>query len=250
MTYVIVGASAGLGRALAHRFAAAGHNLIVVSSDKRDLSAVAADLSIRYGVQVVPVTADVGSGDAYLDRVAAAVDALGGVNGLLFPIGAVSSNDNGSLDPHMAEWLTRVNFLSVVSLVARFLLILRRQPQAAIVGFGTIAATRGRGVNVAYAAAKRALESFFESLRYVCAGSHVRVQFYVLGYLDTNLAFGISTLMPKADPNMLSARVLRNLDRDIGVVYYPRFWRYLCAVLRHVPWVLFRYAMKFGADSR
>jgi len=250
VTYVIVGASAGLGRALAHRFAAAGHNLIVVSSDKRDLSALSADLSIRHGVRVIPVAADVGDGDAYLDYIAAAADALGGVNGLLFPIGAVSPNDDGSLDPQTTEWLTRVNFLSVVSAVTKFLLILQNQPRAAIIGFGTVAATRGRNANVVYSAAKRALESYFESLRYILADSNVRVQFYILGYLDTNLAFGISTLIPKADPDILSARVLRNLERNIGVVYYPAFWRYACAVLRQVPWFLFKYIMKFGADSR
>jgi NAD(P)-dependent dehydrogenase (short-subunit alcohol dehydrogenase family) len=199
---------------------------------------------------VVPVAADVGSGDAYLDHIAAAADVLGGISGLLFPIGAVSPNDDGSLDPHMVEWLTRVNFLSVVSAVARFLLTLRSQPRATIVGFGTVAATRGRSVNTVYSAAKRALESYFESLRYIFADSNVRVQFYVLGYLDTNLAFGIPTLIPKANPDILSARVLRNLERNIGVVYYPAFWRFACAVLRQVPWVLFKYIMKFGVDSR
>jgi len=250
MTYVIVGASAGLGRALARRFATAGHDLIVVSSDQRDLAAVAADLSIRYGVRVVPVAADVGTEDAYLDRVAAAADALGGIDGLLFPVGAVSPHDDGNLDPQMVEWLTRVNFLSVVFAVTRFLLILQSRPRAVIVGFGTIAATRGRSANAVYSAAKRALESYFESLRHVSAGSNVRVQFYILGYLNTNLAFGIPTLFPKADPDILSARVLRNLERNIGVVYYPDFWRYACAVLRRVPWVLFKRIMKFGADSQ
>ena len=47
MTYLVVGASAGVGRGLAARFAAAGHDLVLVASDERDLAAMAADLGIH-----------------------------------------------------------------------------------------------------------------------------------------------------------------------------------------------------------
>lgn len=247
MTYVILGASAGLGRALARRFAVAGHDLVVVSSDRRDVAAVAADLSLRHGVRVVAVAGDVAEGDAYLDRVAAAGEGLGGIDGLLCPVGTVLDGDDGSLSPPEAARLTRVNFLAVIAAVAQLMPLLRRRSRAVIVGFGSIAAARGRRANAVYAAAKRALESFFESLRHVCVGSNVRVQFYVLGYLDTNLAFGRRTPLPKADPDALSARVLRDLDRDIGVVYHPPFWRPLCAALRWAPWILVK-RLRLGAD--
>ena len=55
---IVVGASAGLGRALAGELAAAGHDLVVVSSDARDLEALASDLRIRHGVRVVTAPSD------------------------------------------------------------------------------------------------------------------------------------------------------------------------------------------------
>lgn len=249
MMYLVLGGSAGLGRALARDFAAAGHHLIIVSSDQRDVDAVATHLSIRYGVRVIPIGADVNEGDGYLDYVATAIDAGGGIDGILCPLGAVSTKDNGSLTPGEAARLVRVNFLSVVSAVTRFLPALLRRPRAVVVGFGSVAAARGRGANMVYAAAKRALESFFESLRHACVGSNVIVQFYVLGYMDTNLAFGRATPLARADPDALSARILRDLGRDIGVVYYPSCWRLLCTILRHAPWSLFK-RMKFARESQ
>jgi len=249
VTYFVLGASAGLGRALARRLAAARHDLILVSSNERDVAAMAADLSVRHGVRAVPIGADVGEGDVYLERVAEAARALGSLDGLLCPLGAVAEGDDGRLGPQQAAWLTRVNFLSVVSAVTRFLPALRGRPRAVIVGFGSVAAARGRGANMVYAATKRALESFFEGLRHLCVGSNVIVQFYVLGYLDTNLAFGRRTPLPKGDPDALSARVLRDLGRDIGVAYYPAFWRPVCAGLRRVPWFLVK-LLKVPGDSR
>ena len=48
----------------------------------------------------------------------------------------------------------------------------------------------GRGVNTFYAASKRGLESYFESLGLDKDYRKINIQFYILGYLDTNLSFG------------------------------------------------------------
>ena len=94
MTYVIVGASAGVGRALATRFAAAGHDLVLVASDERDLRATAADLAIRHGVRTRCVAADAARDPRCAERITAAAVELGGLDGALFPIGAVSPADD------------------------------------------------------------------------------------------------------------------------------------------------------------
>ncbi len=236
-----MGASAGVGRTLASGLAAGGHDLVVVSSDGRDIAATAADLSIRYNRKVLPVAADVAATEEYIERVRTAVEDMGGIDGLFFPVGAVLDDDDGSsLSVAEANWLTAVNFSSVVATVLTFLPGLLSRPQSCIVGFGSVAAVRGRHRNIVYAAAKRALVGFFESLRHRCAGSSVTVRFYVLGYMDTALAFGRPTLLPKGDPQALSARVIRDLGRDGGVAYYPRAWRFACAVLAILPWPVFK----------
>jgi short-subunit dehydrogenase len=239
VTDLIVGASAGLGRALAVRLAAAGRDLALVSSDLRDVAAVASDLSIRHGVRVVPIAADLGRHGVDLELIEKLM-ALGRPEALFFPIGAVAPNDGADIDVAAAGRLVRVNFLSVAAVTTRLLPDLRRQAKAAVVGFGSVAAARGRATNLVYAASKRGLQTYFEGLRHACVGTSVKVQFYVVGYLDTNLAFGRRTLLPRADPESLAARVLRDLDRDVGVVYYPAFWRLVCAVLRHLPWFAFK----------
>ena len=242
MTALVVGASAGLGRALAAALAAAGHDLVVAASDARDVEALAADLRVRRGVRVAAVAIDLGSAGADLEPLARAAEALGGLDALLLPIGwtAEATRDDGTLEPGTAERLLRTNFLSVVAIVARFLPELRLRPRARIVGFGSVAGARGRRVNLVYASSKRALQTYFEGLRHACAGTPVRVQFWVPGYLDTNLAFGRSTPLVRADPARLAARVVDRLPEGDLVAYHPRWWRLLCAAVPLVPFFLFK----------
>jgi hypothetical protein len=78
------------------------------------------------------------------------------------------------------------------------------------------------------------------NLRHACADSGVAVQFYVLGYMDTELAAGVRSPIPKGDQQALGDLILKHLDRNVGVVYYPWFWGALCVALRGVPWALFK----------
>jgi short-subunit dehydrogenase len=240
VNYLIVGASAGLGRALSYRLAEVGSNLIVVASDDRDLNALASDVTIRFQTEVRPVSLDMGNHEGMEDSIMDTVTQMGGIDGILCPIGTVDSQDRLPYVPDIATRITQTNYLSLVSVITILWPHLIQRPRAVVVGFGSIAATRGRRNNIAYSAAKRALKSFFESLRHTAVGTQVVVQYYVLGYLNTNLAFGHKTLLPKGNVNILSRRVVNDLYRDVGVRYYPKFWRYVCAVLKIVPWPLFK----------
>ncbi len=102
MNFLIVGASGGLGRALCERFASAGHDLVTISSDERDLAAMSADLQIRYGARVTAIPADVATGHEYLDDVVRVTEEQGPLDGMLFPTGVVASEDTGGLEP--ARW--------------------------------------------------------------------------------------------------------------------------------------------------
>lgn len=239
MTAVVVGASAGLGRALAGELAAAGHDLVLVSSDVRDTEAVASDVRIRHDVKVIGVPLDLGVERPDLGRLKQAVRELGGADALLLPIGWTAVSDDPATPADVIERLVRTNLLSVTAIVAELLPELQQKPRASVVGFGSVAAARGRGKNMTYAASKRALQTWFEGLRQNCAGSPVRVSFYVLGFLDTSLAFGRRTPLPRADPTRLAARVVRDLGRE-GVWYHPRAWRLVGALLQLLPFAIYK----------
>lgn len=241
MTWVVVGASAGLGRALAERLARDRADLLLVASDARDLEAVAADLRIRFGARARTIAHDAADHAGLAQAVAEAIPADGRVEGLLFPIGLSVEDDDALAAPERMERLLAVNFLSVAAVCGRLLPRLLAQGEGVIAGFGSVAAARGRGRNVVYAAGKRALQSYFESLRHLGDPRGVRVFFYVLGYLDTGLAYGKKLLFPKADPAAVADRVVADLARGRGGArHLPSWWAPIGLLVRSLPWALFK----------
>lgn len=235
MNFLVLGASAGLGRALAERLAGEGNDLFLVASDERDLKALAADLTLKHPVRIAYHVAHLDSSHEWLEPIVAKAKAFAAINGLFFPIGYSITNDDGALDEGATRQIAEANFLGVALLVSRFLPEFLARGTGYLVGFGSIAAIRGRSANVIYSASKRALLSYFESLQHLAAGTRVRVHFFQLGYLDTQQAFGKRLLFPKCKPEDAAAHVCRVLNRRSSTTYYPRFWKLIALVLKALP---------------
>jgi short-subunit dehydrogenase len=240
MKYLIVGSSSGLGRALAEALASLGHDLILVAIDENDLRVQSADLSLKYHRTFDYLPLRVSPNGQWLEAFAATLSAVGDLDGALFPMGWSSDDDQVNLAPTLVDELTEVNFSAIVKMISVCLPGLLARNKGTIVGFGSVASLRGRSSNVVYAAAKRALSSYFESLRHAVSGSGLKVQFYQLGYMDTPRNVGKKLLFPMADPAAVARNVVENLDRDFGSVTFPRFWSIVRFVLRWTPWWVYR----------
>lgn len=109
-----------------------------------------------------------------------------------------------------------------------------------IVLIGSIAAARGRGRNVAYAAAKRGLESLYESLRQRFRPKQLRVQLYRLGFLRSNLTYGAKLPLPAAEPDDIARAIVKHMKHGPRARYLPRWWVLVAFVLRRLPWFVYR----------
>lgn len=240
MTALVLGATAGLGRALSRALAAEGYDIALIARDPADLSAEAAHLRCVYGVRTFEISADGAAPDLLLRAASERLRDLGRIRAVLCPIGASRPDDDGMMPLGEAERLIHVNLVSVIALVQAVLPTLLAQKSGVIVGFGSVAAARGRSSNIVYAASKRALESYFQSLRHKLSADNVRVQFYQLGYLDTRQSYGKRLPFPKASPDAIARKVAANLDRDVGLVTVPRYWRGVTLLIRLLPWPIFK----------
>lgn len=238
MTYIIVGASAGLGRSLAETYAASGYDLVLISSDSRDLMALRNHLISCYGVRIFICEIDFLSPKIDLNLIDAELTKCSPLMGILAPIGLVSDFDIVGLDSSLMNDILRVNFLSPVTLINYYLPAIKTN-KGNIIGFGSIASARGRQSNTAYASAKSALQTYFEGLRFESYKCNFFVQFYTLGYMDTNLAFSKKLLFPVESTSIISQYVLKNMNMS-DHYFLPKFWKPIFYVVRFLPWMLFK----------
>ncbi|OQW96249.1 MAG: hypothetical protein BWK77_05650 [Verrucomicrobia bacterium A1] len=240
-TAVIVGAGSGVGRALADSLARRGFDLVVAARDARDVEAVAADLGLRYGVSVKPQVLDLAAADTDLDAwVSRCTRLLGSVGHVLITAGMVAPDDDGLLPDARTDQLVDINFRSVIRLVARFARLFEQQGSGRIVVFSSIAAAVPRRRNVAYSAAKAALEAYGRGLQHRFASGPVRLMIYAPGYVDTSMTFGQRLLFPLASPHAVAEDVVRHMARGTRFRYFPTYWSAVVAALRLLPWWVYK----------
>jgi len=130
MNCIITGASRGLGRAMAERFAEAGYDLYLTARDKAKLAAAAAELSARYPASTVNhYSADMGEKSQveafahWIGEAGVSADVLINNAGQFIP-GSVHDEPEGTLETLMA-----VNLYSAYHLTRRLLpaMIARRR---------------------------------------------------------------------------------------------------------------------------
>jgi len=240
MKSVVIGGTAGLGREIATALAKKGHTLLISGKDMQDVDATVANLQNRYGIKVSGLVLDASNQRNFHDALIAAASSFGSVNNLFLPIGASNIQDNGNLEVAELNDLISSNFTSVVISVQAFSTGLKLPEKAAIVGFSSVSAIRGRDKNVIYAASKRALESYFESLRMILSDTNISVICYRIGYLDTYQAYGKRLPFPRADPKNVAESIVTNLNRTRVIRYFPRYWAVISLLIKLVPVRLFK----------
>ena len=233
MKYLIIGASSGLGRELAYEYAKNKHDLVLVSRDLRDLAAIKSDLEKKSEIKVEIIELDLSS-ESEIEKNLFVERFFDEIDGILFPIGMMFDDDKIELDQEKIKKLFKANFTSIAFIISKFLRSLSLK-QGGIVGFGSISAYLGRNLNPYYSASKRALESHFESLGFLSKKTGLKIQFYVLGYVDTNLAFGKKLKLPKGSPKKLAKIVHKNRNSKFQKIFFPRWWGLVAMILNIVP---------------
>lgn len=234
MSYIIIGASSGLGRELAYKFGKNKNNLFLVSRDKRDLVSIKNDLEEKYKILVEIVDFDFSKIEEIKSSLIPKLKKQEDLDGILFPVGLMNEKDNSDLHLEDLIKLYNANLISIIFTVSELKKIIKNK-KFLFIGFGSVSGLLGRDLNTNYAAAKRALESFFESLAFENIRSSYNIHFYTLGYLQTNLSFGKNLKLPKGNVKSLANLVFKNKNQKNIKRFFPFFWSLIAVVLKLVP---------------
>jgi len=181
---VITGASAGIGSAVARRFAAEGASVALVARGAEKLEWVAGEIRGAGGTaRAYP--ADVRDQGACANMLASVVETFGGIDVLVNNAGA---NHRGPIEHHDAAALVAiidVNLTAPIVLTRLALPYLRRRDHAAIVNVASIAGQIPVLHEAVYSASKSGLRAFTFALREELEGSGITVSAVSPGPVDT-----------------------------------------------------------------
>ncbi|WP_284012397.1 SDR family oxidoreductase [Halobaculum litoreum] len=159
----ITGASSGIGAATARALAAAGVDLALGARRADRLAELAEELRDEHGVTAEPVPVDVTDSDAVDGFVADAVDALGGLDGVVVNAGVGLAGDVESMSDEDYRAMTGVN-VDGAFYTARAALPHLRESSGTVVFVASFAGEYPRPGNPVYAATKWWVRGFAHSL--------------------------------------------------------------------------------------
>jgi len=237
---LICGATSAIARETARLFARDGDRLFLVGRNAERLLAVARDLEVRGAEKAECFTADLNDSDMHETMIDKTIKSLGGLDTVLIAHGTLSDQKACEQDYRLAERELHTNFLSVVSLLTLIANLFEKQGGGSIVVISSVAGDRARQSNYVYGTAKGAVSLFLQGLRNRLHSKGVHVLTVKPGFVDTPITSHLRKNALFARPEDVARGIYRAITEKKDIVYLPGFWRFVMAVISHIPEGLFK----------
>lgn len=182
-TYLITGASTGIGAALARAWAARGDNVVLAARNEDALK----ELAQQCGPNALAVKTDVTDPKQCEAMVKAAVDRFGGLDVLVNNAGiSMWARFREITDLSLFERIMRVNYLGTVY-STHYALPHLLASKGLVVGISSLTGKTGVPTRSGYAASKHAMQGFLDSIRIELRGTGVDVLVVSPGFVKTDI---------------------------------------------------------------
>lgn len=240
---LVLGATSGIARAVASRFAARGDRLVLAGRNREEVQRIARDLEIRYELDVQTQqfgATDLSSFGTLFERSEEALG--GGIDGVLLCHGVMMDDLDVRRDPTRIQRTVEVNLTSMICFAEVAARNFEVRGSGWIAAVSSVAGDRGRQSNYVYGCTKAALTAYLQGLRNRLHPAGVHVLTVKPGFVLTALTEGI--LDPEsplvATPDRVARDVVEAIDRRRDVIYTPWFWGWIMAIIRLIPEALFK----------
>jgi decaprenylphospho-beta-D-erythro-pentofuranosid-2-ulose 2-reductase len=233
---VFLGATKGMGRALARLMAARGDRLFLLGRDAADLQRSAQDLKV-FGAagEVRSAICDLlepSSFNPALDQADAALDRFDTV---VISAGMFATQEKIEADTELRGHLLAADFTNTVQLCEEVRTRLLARGGGTLCVFSSVAGERGRKPVILYGAAKAGLSHYLEGLDHKFRSQGLRTIVVKPGFVKTGMTAGLQPPPFAGEPDAVAAVVMKAIDRGTPEVFAPPIWRWIMLAIRLLP---------------
>jgi short-subunit dehydrogenase len=238
---ILVGASSGIGAALAHQLADKGYHLALLSRREDLLNSLCVEINDKAGdVMARAYPHNVEDFDAVPTLLKKILADLGGVDLFIYNAGISRPVGLKKFDFDKDRQTLDVNLLGALAWLNPVAAMFQSLKRGQIVGISSVAGDRGRVGNPSYNASKAALTSYLESLRNRLTRYGVHVLTVKPGFVDTDLLAGAKGTFWVISPDQAARDILKAILKHKQDVYTPARWRWVMLIIRNIPSFIFR----------
>jgi short-subunit dehydrogenase len=231
----ITGASSGIGKAVAEKFAYEGWKVAVSARRKEILDNMAQDLNIK------SFPLDVTKRDQIENVFKNILNDFGELDLCLFSSGTYEPKDEQSIDPDKIKNVININFLGVIDCVKTVEEYFKKKKSGHISIVSSIAGYRGLPNSSGYGPSKAALTNFSESIYFDFKKFGVRVSIVSPGFIKTPLTDKNEFPMPFLKTPQYAAKKIFNglVKSNAFEIHFPKGLTLILKLLRILPYKLY-----------
>lgn len=232
--YWLIGASDGLGAALAHTLNRAGAEVIVSARSEEKLAALVAELPGKARYQTIDVSDN--------DSVLAAAKAVGEVDGVVFLAGVYWPFGAKEWNADQANAMADINFTGLMRVMGQVVPAMVARDKGHIVITSSLTGFRGLPGSIGYTASKAATMSLAECMYADLRKTGVDIQVVNPGFIKTQLTAKNDFTMPFIMETDAAAReMFEHMNTDKFKKSFPWLFSLVFRGSQFLPdWLYFR----------
>jgi len=239
---LVVGATKGMGRALARRLAERGDQLHLLGRDLEDLERASKDLEARSVRGNAPGFGhiDLENPEGFTAALDSADEAIGSFDTVVITAAMFATQEELEEDADFALRLLRVNFAHTVALCEQVRKRLLMRGGGTLCVFSSVAGDRGRKPVGIYGSSKAGLSHYLESLDHKFREQGLVTICVKPGFVKTGATAHLSPPPFAGEPDPVAALVVQAIDRGTPLIYAPGIWRLVMLAIKHMPRAVMR----------
>lgn len=238
---LIIGASSGVGAALARRLSRAGYVLALVARRKSLLTSLCAEINGAAGeTRAIPFVQDVSDYQAVPASLRRIVSNLGGLDLVVYAAGINFPPNLAAFDFEQDRQMLETNLIAALAWLNPIASMFQSARNGQIVGISSVAGDRGRVGNPGYNTSKAGLTTYLEALRNRLTRYGVNVLTVKPGFMKTDMLKAAQRVMFAITAEQAADDIYRAIRARKQQIYTPWFWSWIMLAVRNIPSLMFR----------